>query len=260
MHVPQKSNTAMRSYLDLGCKGEHGEGCKTATFVRTYNKWMGKIFVREKYSSGKNIRQGKISSRKNFVNSRKFRQFSPTNFSPIRYDAIFLYDSCTTKLRHALLTWKTVRDHGDLCWIQRLKYLNHESWFIMLYCRMPIWFFSYFLWGAYLRFKFKCKVFCTPLCPYKGKLRNNSHFCYVASLIYFIFNSFKFITNNDDMSPKNHLTKMKHDNPNKITIGRFSVVGWRAEGPSGFSTPRLGGVPSLLLSVFSFSGDEEVES
>ena len=41
-----------------------------------------------------------------------------------------------------------------------------------------------------------------------------------------------------------------------------SVVGWRAEGPSGFSTPRLGGRgggPSLLLLEFSFSGDEKVE-
>ena len=39
-----------------------------------------------------------------------------------------------------------------------------------------------------------------------------------------------------------------------------SVVGWRAEGPSGFSTPRIRGVPSLLLLGFSFSVDEEVES
>ena len=44
----------------------------------------------------------------------------------------------------------------------------------------------------------------------------------------------------------------------------ISVVGWKAEGPSGFSTPRLGGGggggggPSLLLSLFSFTGDKEV--
>ena len=49
----------------------------------------------------------------------------------------------------------------------------------------------------------------------------------------------------------------------KSQLVRFSVVGWRAEGPSGFPTPRLGGgggegeVPSLLLLEFSFSGDEE---
>ena len=81
MHARQKSNTAMRSYLDLGCKGEHGEGCKTATFVRTYNKWMGKNIRRGRFSSGKNIRRGKIfvgekySSGKNFV-GEKFRQLS----------------------------------------------------------------------------------------------------------------------------------------------------------------------------------------
>ena len=40
----------------------------------------------------------------------------------------------------------------------------------------------------------------------------------------------------------------------------ISVVCWRAEGPYGFSTPRLrgggGGVPSLLLLLFSFTGDK----
>ena len=43
----------------------------------------GKIFVGEKYSSGKNIRRGNISSGKYFVNCRKFRQFFPTDFPPI---------------------------------------------------------------------------------------------------------------------------------------------------------------------------------
>ena len=38
----------------------------------------------------------------------------------------------------------------------------------------------------------------------------------------------------------------------------ISVVGWRAEGPSGFSTPRLRGDPSLLLLLFFFSGSVEV--
>ena len=40
--------------------------------------------------------------------------------------------------------------------------------------------------------------------------------------------------------PKTHLAYM-------VGITSYSVVGWRAEGPSGFSTPRLGGVPSLFL-------------
>ena len=48
--------------------------------------------------------------------------------------------------------------------------------------------------------------------------------------------------------------------PAKNTDGWYSVVGWRAEGPSGVSTPRLGGVPSLFLLEDSFSGDEELES
>ena len=34
-------------------------------------------------------------------------------------------------------------------------------------------------------------------------------------------------------------------------FNRYSVVGWRAEGPSGFSTPRLGGVPSLTFLTFA---------
>ena len=39
----------------------------------------------------------------------------------------------------------------------------------------------------------------------------------------------------------------------KTTPLSVSVVGWRAEGPSGFSTPGKGG-PSLLLLLFFFTG------
>ena len=81
VHVLQKSNTATRSYLDFGCKGEHGEGCKTATFVRTYNKWMGKNFRRGKIFVGE-----KYSSRKNFV-GEKCCQLS--KISSIFHDELF---------------------------------------------------------------------------------------------------------------------------------------------------------------------------
>ena len=51
---------------------------------------------------------------------------------------------------------------------------------------------------------------------------------------------------NIDWSSTKQLLKRMKD------IATDSVVDRRAEGPSGFSTPRLRGVPSLLLLEFSF--------
>ena len=45
-----------------------------------------KIFVGQKYSSDKIFVGQKYSSDKIFVTSRKFRQFCPTKFCPIRYN------------------------------------------------------------------------------------------------------------------------------------------------------------------------------
>ena len=57
------------------------------------------------------------------------------------------------------------------------------------------------------------------------------------------------------MSPPPYFVLYENDNVSSSD----SVVCCRAEGPSGFSIPRLRGVPSQLLLVFLFSGDEVLE-